>query len=155
MSQLLRYAASYQILRDIMNASRGCRCDLFKDCPISFLQSLAMGHKISQDSCCHICFPEMIPSANRCRPRNVANKHILNLMIRTCTNYLHPDIAKYNSDLNNISWFWVSLILSKSQKLLIRVLRERKRPFRQISLPFRLPHVRHFPSSFLNPLSID
>lgn len=53
LSQLLRNAAWNEILWDIMNASRGCRCDLFKDCPSNFLQVLG-GHKISHDSWIHI-----------------------------------------------------------------------------------------------------
>jgi hypothetical protein len=49
----LWYATRNEIMRDIMNALRGCRCDVFKDCPSNFLQVLE-GHKISHDSWIHV-----------------------------------------------------------------------------------------------------
>ena len=76
----LWYAARNEILRVIMNASRGCRCDLFKESPSNFLQVLGE-HKISHASWIHvttriglafvyvrshICFPDTLSSAQRC-----------------------------------------------------------------------------------------
>jgi hypothetical protein len=87
---LLWYAARNEILRDIMNASRGCRRDLFKECTSNFLQVLG-GHKIRHDSWIHVttriglalvyvrshtCFPDTLSSAHRC-PRNLVTIFLL------------------------------------------------------------------------------